>query len=195
MGRSQSFNERVILAVNESKSPLVPSAVLHRVPFGNFESDLSSRKRSGYGLRDFCILPTPAKCKILCIGAEEERRGEEIDGGGILKTRNWRNDGFAEAERREVHSLTRRLCEGNYAKEEKRRRGRGRVGLQVSKLEGLTAATVCESYIYCFAFTWRCNRGRCEEKPEAKNGARKGEVASSVLRFPSTDTLIFCTAD
>ena len=54
------------------------------------------------GIRDFCIPPTPTECKISCIGVEEEgeetRGGEEeaIDGGGILKTRNWRNDEFAE---------------------------------------------------------------------------------------------------
>ena len=61
------------------------------------------------------------------IDGEEERGGGEgrrsRDGGGILKTRNWRNDEFAEAERRErcTHSLTRRLCGGNYAKEETRK--------------------------------------------------------------------------
>ena len=129
---------------SESSSPSTRANPLLFPPqfYTAFRSEISkaiSHRERGVGtyraagLRDFCILPTPAKCKILCIGAEEEkrreeRRGEEIDGGGILKTRNWRNDGFAEAERREVHSLTRRLCEGNYAKEEKRRRGRGRVG-------------------------------------------------------------------
>ena len=60
------------------------------------------------GIRDFCIPPTPTECKISCIGVEEEEREETrgggaegpekkaIDGGGILKTRNWRNDEFAE---------------------------------------------------------------------------------------------------
>ena len=73
-----------------------------------------------------------------------------------------------------MHSLTRRLGGGNYAKEEGRRRGRGRVGLQVSKLEGLTA-TMYNSYIYCLCFRTAMQQGQMRRKTAAKNGARNGE--------------------
>ena len=128
--------KRIILAANESNSCLVLSVTLE------ISQAISHRERevgvASESRRYSRLLHSSNSHRVQNFvhwsgrrrrGEWRRRRGKgpekkAIDGGGILKTRNWRNDEFAEGRGEEVvavHSFTIvGLCKGNYLKEEGR---------------------------------------------------------------------------